>query len=130
MCPCWEPGHRRLRQACGRGGLRAQQLGRLTELARVYWYTVEFGLLQQEVACLYGSGIASSYTESRFCLDGLRPMHIRFELERVMRTNPTASTTSRTYFVLRDLDELLEFARVDFAPLYERAHRAPQLPTR
>ncbi len=115
-------------QAYGQGGLRAQQLGKLAQLARVYWYTVEFGLLQQgDGLRLYGSGIASSYTESQFCLDSPSPNRIRFDLERVMRTNYRIDDFQESYFVIRDLDELLEFTRIDFAPLYERAAQADEL---
>ena len=115
-------------QAYGQGGLRAQQLGKLAQLARVYWYTVEFGLLQQgDGLRLYGSGIASSYTESQFCLDSPSPNRIRFDLERVMRTNYRIDDFQESYFVIRDLDELLEFTRIDFAPLYESAAQAPEL---
>ena len=115
-------------QAYGQGGLRAQQLGKLAQLARVYWYTVEFGLLQQgDGLRLYGSGIASSYTESQFCLDSPSPNRIRFDLERVMRTNYRIDDFQESYFVIRDLDELLEFTRIDFAPLYDHAARASEL---
>ncbi|HKE94597.1 MAG TPA: phenylalanine 4-monooxygenase, partial [Povalibacter sp.] len=69
-------------QAYGVGGLRAQKLGVLPNLARVYWYTVEFGLvLQPEGLRIYGAGIASSYSESIFCLDDPSPNRIRFDLE-------------------------------------------------
>lgn len=109
-------------QAYGQGGLRAQQLGYLPQLARVYWYTVEFGLLQQgDGLRLYGAGIASSFTESQFCLESPSPNQIRFELERVMRTHYRIDDFQESYFVIRDLDELLEFTQIDFAPLYQRA---------
>lgn len=115
-------------QAYGQGGLRAQQLGRLAQLARVYWYTVEFGLVQQGGDLrLYGSGIASSYTESQFCLDNPSPNRLRFDLERVMRTDYRIDDFQESYFVIRDLDELLDFTRIDFAPLYERAARGDPL---
>lgn len=108
-------------QAYGQGGLRAQRLGRLAELARVYWYTVEFGLLRQRDGLrLYGAGIASSKTESVFSLDSPSPNRIRFQLERVMRTHYRIDDFQESYFVLDDLDELLELAHIDFAPLYER----------
>ena len=108
-------------QAYGEGGLRAQQLGRLTNLARVYWYTVEFGLLRQRDGLrLYGAGIASSYTESVFALDSGSPNRVRFELERVMRTRYRIDDFQETYFVIDDLEQLLELARIDFAPLYAR----------
>lgn len=115
-------------QAYGKGGLRAQKLGSLPQLARVYWYTVEFGLLQQRGQLrLYGAGIASSYTESEFCIQSSSPNRIRFQLERVMRTNYRIDDFQETYFVIRDLDELLEFVNTDFAPLYERIKSANEL---
>lgn len=116
-------------QAYGQGGLRAQSLGSLPQLARVYWYTVEFGLLRQgdEGLRLYGAGIASSYTESQFCLDSPSPNRLRFDIGRVMRTAYRIDDFQETYFVIRDLDELLEFTRIDFAPLYEQARAAQVL---
>ena len=115
-------------QAYGAGGLRAQRLGVLPQLARVYWYTVEFGLLQQGGALrIYGAGIASSYTESVFALDDASPNRIRFDLERVMRTRYRIDDFQETYFVLDHLDELLELARIDFAPLYERVRDQPEV---
>src|SRR5258706_1731955 len=114
-------------QAYGEGGLRAQRLGRLQNLARVYWYTVEFGLLRQKEGLrIYGAGIASSYTESVFSLDSPSPNRIRFDLERVMRTHYRIDDFQETYFVIDDLDELLELARIDFAPLYARLGSGPE----
>ncbi len=113
-------------QAYGVGGLRARKLGVLDKLSRVYWYTVEFGLLlQQDGLRIYGSGIASSYTESVFALDDASPNRIRFELERVMRTNYRIDDFQESYFVISSLDELLELAHIDFAPLYARVQRLP-----
>jgi len=115
-------------QAYGAGGLRAQKLGVLPNLARVYWYTVEFGLVAQpEGLRIYGSGIVSSYTETVFALDNASPNRIRFDLERVMRTDYRIDDFQETYFVLHDLEELLELGRIDFAPLYDRARRQPVL---
>ncbi len=114
-------------QAYGEGGLRAQQLGKLDNLARVYWYTVEFGLLQQADGLrIYGAGIASSYTESVFALDDDSPNRIGFDLERVMRTRYRIDDFQESYFVIRDLDELLALASIDFAPLYQRAEGQPE----
>ena len=115
-------------QAYGVGGLRAQQLGVLANLARVYWYTVEFGLVMQADGLrIYGSGIVSSYTESVFALDDPSPNRIRFDVERVMRTRYRIDDFQETYFVLGDLGELLELGRIDFAPLYSRVERLPDL---
>jgi phenylalanine-4-hydroxylase len=108
-------------QAYGAGGLRAQKLGVLDRLSRVYWYTVEFGLLKQNDGLrIYGAGIASSATETVFALDDASPNRIRFDLERVMRTRYRIDDFQETYFVIEDLDELLGLAQIDFAPLYER----------
>ncbi|MEW5880501.1 MAG: phenylalanine 4-monooxygenase [Pseudomonadota bacterium] len=115
-------------QAYGFGGLRAQRLGVLPQLARVYWYTVEFGLVEQDGGLrIYGSGIASSYAESVFAIDDASPNRIGFNLERVMRTRYRIDDFQETYFVIRDLDELLELARIDFGPIYERVRGQPEL---
>jgi phenylalanine-4-hydroxylase len=107
-------------QAYGEGGLRARKLGVLPNLARVYWYTVEFGLVMQPQGLrIYGSGIVSSFTESVFALDDPSPNRIRFDLQRVMRTRYRIDDFQETYFVLSSLDELLQLARIDFAPVYE-----------
>ena len=113
-------------QAYGKGGLRAQKLGVLDKLARVYWYTVEFGLIRQPDGLrIYGAGIASSRTESVFALDDPSPNRIGFDLGRVMRTNYRIDDFQETYFVIDSLTQLLELATIDFAPLYDRIAGQP-----
>ena len=108
-------------QAYGEGGLRAKRLGVLEKLARVYWYTVEFGLVKQPDGLrVYGAGIASSATETVFSVEDASPNRVAFDLERVMRTNYRIDDFQESYFVLDNLNDLLELARIDFAPLYER----------
>ena len=108
-------------QAYGEGGLRAKRLGVLEKLARVYWYTVEFGLVKQPDGLrVYGAGIASSATETVFSVEADSPNRVAFDLERVMRTNYRIDDFQESYFVLDNLNDLLELARIDFAPLYER----------
>jgi phenylalanine-4-hydroxylase len=115
-------------QAYGEGGLRAKELGVLEKLARVYWYTVEFGLVRQPDGLrIYGAGIASSATETVFSVEDSSPNRLGFALERVMRTNYRIDDFQETYFVLEHLDDLLELARIDFAPVYERVAGAPEL---
>ncbi len=107
-------------QAYGEGGLRARKLGVLDKLARVYWYTVEFGLLKQKDGLrIYGAGIASSYTETVFSLEDPSPNRIGFDLERVMRTNYRIDDFQESYFVIDSLDQLLELAKIDFGPRYD-----------
>ncbi len=113
-------------QAYGQGGLRAQKLGMLDQLGRVYWYTVEFGLVRQKEGLrLYGAGIASSAQESVFSLEDASPNRLRFDLDRVMRTKVRIDDLQETYFVISDLDELLSLARIDFAPVYDRVKGLP-----
>jgi phenylalanine-4-hydroxylase len=114
-------------QAYGEGGLRALRLGKLPYLARVYWYTVEFGLVRQkEGVRVYGAGIASSRAETIFSTDDASPNRIGFELERVMRTQYRIDDFQETYFVLDGLDQLLELAQIDFAAAYERVSVQPE----
>lgn len=113
-------------QAYGVGGLRAQKLGMLEQLARVYWYTVEFGLVKQSDGLrIYGAGIVSSYTESIFALDDASPNRIGFDLARVMRTRYRIDDFQESYFVLNHLDELLELANIDFDPVYTQVKGQP-----
>ncbi|TSE24817.1 Phenylalanine-4-hydroxylase [Tepidimonas sediminis] len=115
-------------QAYGEGGLRAQRLGALELLARVYWYTVEFGLVREGGALrILGAGIASSAAESVFCLESASPNRVGFRLERVMRTRYRIDDFQQTYFVLERLEDLLRLAEIDFAPLYERVAAMPAL---
>lgn len=115
-------------QAYGEGGLRARRLGTLPELARVYWYTVEFGLVRQAQGLrVYGAGILSSHTETRFALDDASPHRVRFALDRVMRTRYRIDDLQEIYFVLDGLASLLELARIDFAPVYARIAGLPVL---
>ncbi len=114
-------------QAYGQGGLRAQKFGVLGKLARVYWYTVEFGLVRQKDGLrIYGAGIASSRTESVFALEDASPNRIAFDLERVMRTNYRIDDFQESYFVIENLERLLELAQIDFGPLYARIEGQPE----
>jgi phenylalanine-4-hydroxylase len=115
-------------QAYGKGGLRAQGMGVLAHLARVYWYTVEFGLIRgREDLRIYGSGIASSFTETSFALDDPSPNRVRFDLERVMRTLYRIDDFQETYFVIDDFEELLALADIDFGPIYDRVIKLPAI---
>jgi phenylalanine-4-hydroxylase len=116
-------------QAYGRGGQRAMELGRLHNLARLYWYTVEFGLLQTPAGVrLLGAGIVSSRAESMFALDDPSPNRLGFDLERVMRTPYRIDDFQQVYFVVPSLRALLDATLQDFAPIYDRLSRASDIP--
>ena len=115
-------------QAYGLGGQKAERLGVLPLLARVYWYTVEFGLVKEDGGLrIYGAGIASSRTESVFALDDPSPHRIGFDLARVMRTRYRIDDFQECYFALDHLNDLLRLAQVDFAPLYAQVSPQPPL---
>jgi len=112
-------------QAYGRGGQRAMELGQLHNLARLYWYTVEFGLLAtSEGLRIYGAGIVSSHAESIFALDDPSPNRLGFDLERVMRTPYRIDDFQQVYFVIPSLQALLDATLQDFAPIYGRLAKA------
>jgi phenylalanine-4-hydroxylase len=108
-------------QAYGEGGLRAMRLGRLHNLARLYWYTVEFGLMESPQGLrIYGAGIVSSHGESVFSLEDPSPNRLGFELVRVMRTPYRIDDFQQVYFVLPSLQRLLDDTLQDFGPIYRR----------
>ncbi len=115
--------------AYGRGGLRALELGSLKQLARLYWYTVEFGLVQEADGLrIYGAGIVSSAAETRFSLDDPSPNRIMLDLARVMRTDYRIDDFQQTYFVIPSFDELLRLTvETDFAPVYDAIRDTPEI---
>jgi phenylalanine-4-hydroxylase len=117
-------------EAYGRGGQRALGLDALKYLGRLYWYTVEFGLIQEgDDLRIYGSGIVSSFAESRFALDDPSPNRLGFDIARVMRTEYRIDDFQQNYFVIPSFDELLRVTvETDFAPLYEELKAQEDIP--
>ena len=114
-------------QAYGKGGQRAlNEFAALNNLARLYWYTVEFGLIEQASGLrVYGSGIVSSHGETIYALEDPRPRRLRFNLERVMRTEYKIDDFQAGYFVIRSFDELFAETYKDFAQLYRKLETGP-----
>ena len=118
-------------QCFGHGGVKAHGIGEdaLMLLSRLYWYTVEFGLIRQEDGLrIYGSGIVSSKGESIHCLESDAPNRIGFDLERIMRTRYRIDTFQKTYFVIDSFEQLMKATEPDFAPIYERLAREDGVP--
>ncbi len=108
-------------QEFGKGGLKAMQLGGLEQLARLYWYTIEFGLVQSPQGLrVYGAGILSSGGELKYCLEPSASRHIALDVERCMRTLYKIDSYQETYFVIRNFKQLFGDTAPDFTPLYER----------
>lgn len=116
-------------QAYGQGGQRAAAMGAIGKLARLYWYTVEFGLVRAgDGLKLYGAGIVSSYTESVFALDDPSPNRLGFDLKRLMRTKYRIDDFQQNYFVIDSFEQLLDATlNTDFGPLYAELADAPDI---
>ena len=114
-------------QAYGVAGRKADAEGGVRMLARLYWYSVEFGLMQcSDGLRTYGAGILSSAGETAYCIDSPVPNRIRFNLERVMRTDYLIDTYQKTYFVVDSFEQLFRdsYDR-DFAPIYRAFRDTP-----
>jgi len=106
-------------QAYGRGGIKAHELGAIEMLARLYWYTVEFGLIDTPKGRrVYGAGILSSGGEIGYSIDSPKPNRIGFDLLRIMQTLYKIDTFQETYFVIRDFRQLFDATAPDFTPYY------------
>ena len=107
-------------QAYGKGGIKAHALGAIEMLARLYWYTVEFGLIDTPKGLrTYGAGILSSGGEINYCIESPEPNRIGFDLLRIMRTLYKIDTFQETYFVIRDFEQLFEATAPDFTGYYQ-----------
>lgn len=113
-------------QLYGEKGAEAEKLGTTQYLARLYWYTVEFGLIREADGIkAFGAGMLSSHAETSFCIDDPSPNRIGFDLERVMNTLYRIDDFQETYFVLESFGELFAALQRDLGPIYDRAKASP-----
>ena len=114
-------------QRYGEGGLRAADLGACELLSRLYWYTIEFGLIQEAGGLrAYGAGILSSAGELDYAVRSPVPQRLPLQLERTMRTRYSIDSYQGTYFVIDSFGQLFDLTAADFAPLYERLRGRPE----
>lgn len=116
-------------QALGHLGLQALDQGALHRLARLYWYTVEFGLARERGDLkIYGAGILSSFGESHYSLESAKPHRLDFDLKRVLRTSYRTDSFQLSYFVIERFQDVLKLVlRNDLPSLYEELDRLPDL---
>jgi len=108
-------------QAYGQGGLKASRLEACEYLARLYWYTVEFGLIATPDGLrAYGAGILSSAGELRYSVRSPEPQRLGFDLERIMRTRYKIDSYQASYFVIDSFQQLFDATAPDFTPIYRR----------
>lgn len=114
----------------GKAGAKAIEMGALDLLARLYWYTIEFGLVREDGELrVFGAGILSSAAETRFAIEDQDVLRLPFDPVRVMRTGYMIDAFQKTYFVLESLPQLIEdLVGLDFAPLYRTWRNAAPLP--
>lgn len=125
-------------QRYGQGGLKAHALGAGELLSRLYWYTIEFGLIRQKDGPragsgahgglrAYGAGILSSAGELQYAVQSPAPARVPLQLERAMRTRYKIDSYQQTYFVIDDFQQLFDLTAPDFAPLYARVRGLGEL---
>lgn len=116
-------------EAYGKGGLKAMKASALSEISRLYWYTVEFGLIRNDEGLrIYGAGIVSSKTESIFALESASPNRIGFDLRRILKTDYRIDDFQESYFVIDSFEDLFaQTAEQDFLPIYDEIKHHPIL---
>jgi phenylalanine-4-hydroxylase len=115
-------------QEYGKGALKAHRLGACELLSRLYWYTIEFGLIRQHGALrAYGAGILSSPGELQHAVQSGDPQRVPLDVERVMRTRYRIDSFQQTYFVIDSFQQLFDETAPDFTPIYERVRQQPEL---
>ena len=115
-------------QRYGQGGLKAHQLGACEQLSRLYWYTIEFGLMAQANGLrAYGAGILSSSGELQYAITSREPQRIQLDLRRAMRTRYKIDSYQQTYFVIDSFEQLFAVTAPDFTPLYAGINALPAL---
>jgi len=113
-------------QAYGAGGMKASRLDACELLARLYWYTVEFGLIATPAGLrAYGAGLLSSAGELRHSVTDAGPRRIAFGLQRLMRTKYKIDSYQASYFVIDTFDQLFESTAPDFTPIYRTVRELP-----
>jgi len=104
----------------GKAGWKAMRYNRLKALGSLYWYTVEFGLLQEKDEIrAYGAGILSGPTEVVYATEAESPNRIMLNVDRVMRTDYVIDDLQPTYFVIESFEDLFrQTVERDFDKLY------------
>jgi phenylalanine-4-hydroxylase len=112
----------------GKGGLKAMRLDAVTMLARLYWYTIEFGLMKTPAGVrAYGAGLISSGGELAYCVDDPAPKRLAFDLEKALRTEYLIDRYQGSYFVIDSFEQLMRDTAPDFTPIYDRLRGLPPL---
>jgi phenylalanine-4-hydroxylase len=123
------PAYASYMQEYGRAGLKAMDHKGVKFLARLNWYTIEFGLIKSSAGIkAYGAGIMSSFGEATYVMNDPSPHFVQFDLERVLRTGYYIDDFQATYFTIDSFEALFEECmRRPFIPVYEECRQKPSL---
>lgn len=98
-------------------------------LARLYWFTVEFGLVKEgDETKIYGGGILSSPGETLYALDDPQAMRVDFDIHTVLRTPYRIDIMQPEYFVLDGIEHLYKLSKMDLMFYVKQAMSAGLLP--
>lgn len=116
-------------EACGQRGLGSARAGAMSKFARLYWYTVEMGLIQMDGGLkIYGASLATSFAEGAYALHDPLPARISLDIKRVMRSHYRIDIWQKTYFVVDSFDQLLNAVEnTDFESLYVELETVPEI---
>ena len=106
-CPLLtEPSFAAFTQEVGKFGLTLGKDDRVL-LARLYWFTVEFGLINtQNGLRIYGAGILSSKTESFYALESDIPIRKPFDVVEALRMPYRYDELQKIYYTINSFEEL------------------------
>lgn len=98
-------------------------------LARLYWFTVEFGLVKEgEDLKIYGGGILSSPGETLYAMKDPVPLREPFDIHTILRTPYRIDIMQPEYFVLEDIAQLYTLSKTDLMFYVQQAMKAGLLP--
>jgi len=120
--------------AYGNLGLKASHEDQVM-LAKLYWFTIEFGLINTAAGVrAYGGGILSSMSETPYCLESPIPQRKPFDVLEVLRTPYRIDIMQPIYFVIDTFDVLFNVIEMDLLGLIREARamgmHEPIYPTR
>lgn len=93
-------------------------------LARLYWFTVEFGLINTaEGLRIYGGGILSSIGESIYALESPIPKRNSFDLLRILRTPYRYDEMQKNYFIINSFEDLFDLVNQDLRSVFNEAKK-------
>lgn len=110
-------------EAYGKAGLAADPHDHAM-LARLFWFTVEFGLVKSsEGVRSYGSGIMSSPGELVYATESDTPLRKAFDPVDVLRTPYRIDIYQPVYFIIDSFDQLFDLAKSDLLAHINEARR-------